>query len=215
MKRTFACLLTVLLILSFISVFSVVWANPCWADAPARPKSIIINSDGSIKPESSPIVRVGSVYTLTADIYNVSLIIKAADVVVDGAGFLLVGPGQNNNYLNRGYFVGISVVNLSTVILRNFVIKDYDYGVMIANSSSVQLVDSSVFERVYICNSSSNCLLTGNEFSRVELESSQNVVTLNNFTLSNSHLYVKGNTNQITNNIFNTSITVLSALQFM
>jgi hypothetical protein len=208
MKRTFnACLLAVLLLLSFICVFTgVVWANPVWANAPDVPQSIVINSDGSVEPESAPIVRVGSVYTLTADIYNASLIIKADNVVVDGAGFLLDGPGPNYNYRDRGYFVGVSVVNLNNVTLQNFVIKAYDYGVMIAYSSSVQLVDNSIFETVYICNASSTCLLAGNEFSRVELRNSNNVVTLNNFTLPNSCLYVEGNNNQITNNLFNATI---------
>jgi len=194
------------------SVFvGVVWANPVWADAPNVPKSIVINGDGSVEPASAPVERVGSVYTLTKDIYNSSLIIKANNVVVDGGGFLLDGPGQNYNYGDRGWFEGVSVVSLDNVTLKDFVIRGYDYGVMIAYSSGVQLVDSSVFETVYVCNASYGCLLKDNEFSRVELRSSQNVVTLNNFTLSNSGLYVEGDNNQITNNICTGGIFVVGS----
>lgn len=199
-------------VMFFVIVNSVficgVWANPVWVDAPDVPQLIIINRDGTVSPESAPIQRAGSVYTFTDDIFNSSLIIKADNVVVDGAGFLLEGTGHNGGYLNRGFFEGISVVGLFNVTLRNFVIKDYDYGVMIADSSMVQLIDNSIFETVFICNSSSSCLLTGNEFSRVELRSSYNRVTFNNFTLSNSGLYVEGDNNQITNNNCNGRIVV-------
>ena len=208
-----ACLsFTLFLLIVGLALAGLVSGDPFWADAPSQPTPIYIRSDGTIEPSSAPIQRSGSVYTFTGDALNSSLIVEADDVVVDGAGFLLQGNGRTGGYRDAdNYYVGISLTNRTNVTIKNTIIKEFDFGVMVASSSGISLVGNQVYEITRICNASSNCQLTDNSLSRVEVQSGLNIITNNNFTLSHSYLSIGGNNNTVNENLFHTTIQICEA----
>ncbi len=62
---------------------------------------IHIRANGSIDPADAPIQREGDNYTLTEDIHG-SIVVERDNVVVDGAGYALRGPGA---FDSKGIFL--------------------------------------------------------------------------------------------------------------
>ncbi|NLD66315.1 MAG: hypothetical protein GX648_07060 [Crenarchaeota archaeon] len=207
-SRTATTFFSVVLLVCIIFAYTLpepVAGNPLWEDAPPKPEQIYIQSDGAIEPSTVPIQRSGSTYTFTSSIFNASLIIKANDIVIDGAGFVLQGTGQNNGFQNI-FFEGISIANVQNVTVKQLEIRDFDFGLMITESSKISLVESEVFETIRIGSSSAECKITGNSLSRVEVQGTQNTISNNDFTLPNSHLHVENDGNTIDGNLIYGSI---------
>ena len=71
----------------------------------------MINSDGSITPANSSITHVGDIYTFTGDITG-SLTVHESNIVIDGNGFTLEGPGGMGIWLNQVNNVTIKNLNV-------------------------------------------------------------------------------------------------------
>ena len=190
-----------------LSLNGLALGNPIGLNPTPMPMKIYIRSDGTFEPSTAPLQKTGNTFTFINNILNASLIVEADNIVIDGAGFLLQGTGYNTYPKSEG----ISLVNLKNVTINNIVIKEFEFGVMLAHSSRISLVGNQIFEILRICNSSSDCQLIGNNLSRVEVQSSNNVIANNNFTLSNSHLHIEGNDNEVSDNLFHGSIRLASS----
>jgi len=119
--------------------------------------TIYIRADGSVDPPTAPIQRSGDLYTLTDDI-NASvdgIVIERNNMVLDGAGYFLQGPGNG---------IGIDLSSRSNVTIKNMRIKAFAFGIYLSSSlvNTVQgndITDSDVGIGLF---SSSNNILTEN-----------------------------------------------------
>lgn len=123
---------------------------------PPPPPHIYITSNGTVYPQSSPIQKSGSLYTITGNLTKYTLEVQKDNVIVNGAGYTLEGDFQNP---------GIVLQSRNNVTIKNMEIKNT--GITISNSSN-NVVFNNSFEI-------GTCVL--------DSTSSGNQVTKNNFTL--------------------------------
>ena len=153
--------------------------------------TIYIRPDGSIDPSTAPIKRVGNVYTLTDNIANnngTAIEVQKDNIVIDGAGFTLQGPGTPlplTDELTGG--IGIDISNGNNVTVENFLITNALVGIELENSASSQLIQNNITTYSYengidVFNSSNNAISNNNIVSYANLDGCQN----NGLDLSNS-----------------------------
>jgi parallel beta-helix repeat protein len=104
---------------------------------PFENQAIIIRGDGGIDPSGAPIGRRGDIYTLTGNIASDAdgLVIERDSVILDGAGFELLG-GQSGG-------VGINLTGRNNVTIKNLKIADFGCGALLDSSSGNTLCHSS------------------------------------------------------------------------
>jgi parallel beta-helix repeat protein len=149
--------LTLLLLLSFLvlglQTVIVVRANFKPAPLPA----VHITSTGDVS-NSSALVRSGVVYTFTGNWSTCVLEVERSNIVIDGAGFFIIGNGREN---------GIVLHGVSNVKISNVNIADTNAGIYLENCSDVTIDGCSVTggnHGVYL-NCSKNNAVSGNRLS--------------------------------------------------
>jgi parallel beta-helix repeat protein len=90
---------------------------------------ISIYGNGTISPAILPIERIGTLYYLTGDIYNLGISIDCDNIVLDGRNFSL----KTNGSLN-GEALSISAIN---VTIQNFVIDTVPVAVSLHGASGI------------------------------------------------------------------------------
>jgi hypothetical protein len=174
-----------ILALSFSALTNVMFVNYATANpiAPLHLPAIIINSNGTVTPETGYIHRAGNVYTLTADItQEYSVQIERSNIVFDGAGHTIdvAVPGLFNvdGYPAAYSDVGITLSDVNNVIVKNVTVF----------SSNIYTIS---------LHGSSNCLITGVQTGKyVRIRGS-----FNNITESNTGIAISaGSNNLITRN---------------
>ena len=80
MQKTELCTITILILL-ILSAVSVQFAK-----SQSTTNLININADGSIYPQTAPILRNGNIYKLTDNISG-SVAVHKSNIVIDGAGY--------------------------------------------------------------------------------------------------------------------------------
>jgi parallel beta-helix repeat protein len=142
------------------------------------PSSIFIHADGSIDPLTAPLLRDGYIYSLTDDVYasaTSGIVIERDDVVLNGAGYLLQGTGQNT---------GILVQERSNVTIKNMSIGGFAVGINLSDSSN----------NVIQANSISDCETGIGLFGF----SSDNTVSENNITAINGYgIHIESSSNNL------------------
>ena len=127
MKRSFVAAAFILM-LSFSALANLMFVDYATANfmvARLHLPEIIINSNGTVTPETGYIHRAGNVYTLTANITNeYSVQIERSNIVFDGAGHTIdvAVPGVFNvDGCNNGFYedVGITLSDVNNVIVKN------------------------------------------------------------------------------------------------
>jgi pectate lyase len=128
LKKSFAAA-AFILALSFsalTNVMSVNYANANFMVTRLHLPKIIINSNGTVTPETGYIQRTGNVYTLTANItQEYAVQIERSNIILDGAGhtidvavpgiFDVEGLCKNGMYTD----VGITLADVNNVIVKN------------------------------------------------------------------------------------------------
>jgi len=143
---------------------------------------IYITSNGNIEPLTNSIQRVGEVYRLKENLRNTTITIQCDNIVLDGAGFILSGYG------NQWYY-GISLSNKANVTIKNFYIKDFGKGISIVDSSLVTVVGNKIYCNVGVA-------LTSSNYSRIlanTLQCSDPLHGYGVYNLRSYHNTVKGN----------------------
>jgi parallel beta-helix repeat protein len=124
--------------------------------------TIYINSDGTITPSTVPIRRTGDVYKFTSSITDYGFDIQCNNIVIDGAGYTLLG---GNWYAPQ---TGIILHERSNVTIQNMVISGFNVGISINNSSN-NIIQANKITNAYfglqIANQSTNNTLSGNNLS--------------------------------------------------
>jgi parallel beta-helix repeat protein len=184
LRKSFAAA-AFILTLSFSALTNVMFVDYATANpiAPLHLPEIIINSNGTVTPETGYINRAGNVYTLTADITKeYSVWIKRSNIVFDGAGHTIdvevSGAFSVDGYPAAYSDVGITLSDVNNVIVKN-----------------VKVSSNNIYA-IYL-HGSSNCLITGVQTGKsVRIAGSSNTITE-----SNTRVYIfSGSNNLITRN---------------
>lgn len=102
-------------------------------------QTITIKADGSVEPAAAPIQRIGNTYTLTDDIYNVSIKVERNNIVLDGNNHVLQCSGNLRNL----FAVGLYWVNY-VVVTRVVISGGFAYGIFLVSSFNNDLVSNSI-----------------------------------------------------------------------
>jgi parallel beta-helix repeat protein len=170
--------------------------------------TIYIRADGSIDPPTANVILTDNVtYTFTDDNYA-SIVVERNGIVVDGAGYWLMGSGADDSR-------GIDLAGRRNVTVHNTFIGGFDFGVFLLNSSYSTIDNNTIMSTIdgIWLSSSSNIHVTGNTliangFSGILLlESPNNCVSDNKvtnnqygiFLWSSSNSSISGNTIAATN----------------
>ena len=179
-------LLLVFMSLLFLSLHStvLVWANFKPTPFPA----VRITSNGEVTPSSSLISRSGNVYTFTGNWTTCVLKVECSNIVIDGAGFFIVGNGVGQ---------GIGLYDVRRVSVLNVNVLDTNRGIYLEHCSDTTISGCSVTggnNGIYL-NASINNKLSDNQlisaYSGITLDHSGSNVLRNN-TIENSHQYGYG-----------------------
>ncbi len=167
----------------FIGVSHVDFAGANFVPTPVE--IVYIQPDGSVKPSTAPIARMGDTYTLTANISDSLIEVQRDGVVLDGAGFTLERKGEFT-YAKEG----VLLQGRTRVTIANFTFIDFSYGVRLSNSSG--------------------CAISGNTFSAVRYgiwisdHSTNNLISRN--VISQSWAFGHGHSAKYMNNYYGISI---------
>ena len=153
--------------------------------------TICIKPDGSIDPKTAPIQQVRNIYILTSNVASnneTALEVQKNNVVVDGAGYRLQGPGTQRSLtdaLTGG--IGIDISSANNVTVENFLITHALVGIEFENSTNSQLIQNKITTYSYenaidVFNSSNNIISNNNIVSYANLDGCQN----NGIDLTNS-----------------------------
>ena len=97
---------------------------------------VTIKNDGSIDPSTVPIIRNGTVYTLTGNIDGYELHIECPSIVFDGVGYLITGTGGSGAGGGSGPGI-ILTATAAGVTIKNVRIKWFSFGISIYSSDNV------------------------------------------------------------------------------
>ncbi|MDH5451595.1 MAG: right-handed parallel beta-helix repeat-containing protein, partial [Candidatus Bathyarchaeota archaeon] len=147
MSRKLVLLMTLTLLIGILGV--AVQVHKVEATA-----TIYIRADGTVEG-TDKIQRDDDVYTLTDNI-NDSVVVERDDIVVDGAGYTLQGPGA----LVYGS-KGIDLTGRSNVTIKNMEIEAFEFGIFLWESSNNSISGNTLTNNgggIYLWQSSKNTL---------------------------------------------------------
>lgn len=153
MKKTAAALIILFATLLVIQ-FETAYADTAGT---ANIIPIYIKEDGSVEPSTAPIQHEGNVYSLTENIQNANITIQCNNIILNGAGFNLQGPGENSSNLAA---VSLTCTN---VTVFNFSITGWGVGVLGVNDNNT--IQSNIFltNHYDVAVYASNYMITGNQ----------------------------------------------------
>ena len=120
--------------------------------------AVIIRANGTVDPLTAPINRNGSIYTLTANIFNDGdgIIIERDNVTLDGGGYALQGTGSG---------VGVFLLGRSNVTIRNLLVESRLYGISLDHSTNIRILECSTEGGkfgIWLSESSNNSIVGNN-----------------------------------------------------
>jgi parallel beta-helix repeat protein len=197
MKRikVFIAVFFVLLIASSFFDVKIACANPS-IELP----TIVINADGSVKPDTVPITRNGNIYSLTGNISNYQIIIDCGNIILDGAGFTII---DNNNVFDTSMDMRLDGNN---VTVRNLNLISCYQGICVSGSDCKIVSNSLDCGHLCLWMSCSNNQVTNNVFNNdigIFLEGEANVISGNRFYNNWCIEISDGKNNVISDNFFN------------
>ena len=218
LRKSFAAA-AFILALSFsalANVMSVDYATANFMVTRLHLPEIIINSNGTVTPETGYIHRAGNVYTLTTNITREYAVqIERSGIVFDGAGHTIdvAVPGVFNvDGCKNGMYedVGITLLNVNNVIVKN--VKVYSnniYTIYLYGGSKCKIIGVTTNKLVRISGSFNN--ITESNVGIAIFAGSSNLITRSNI----SDLLVGGPSNMFfKNNFYLTDYPGLSAENF-
>ncbi len=125
MKRTALALTAIITLL-----FSAIPITPCVKLVSAQ-TLITIKADGSVSPSTPAIQQIGDLYILTSDIGGID--IERSNMTLDG-----------NGHTHQGGVGGITLKSVENVTVKNFIIKDCQYGVYLNECSNITVSNNTI-----------------------------------------------------------------------
>jgi len=175
----------------------------------AETGTIYIRPDGSVDPPTAPIQRDGDIYTFTDNIYD-SIVIERNNIRIDGAGYILQGPGA----LTQPYSYGFSLSNINNVTIEGMTIRDWSRAVSLYYSSDNTISGNYItgnYRGIYGEYSSFNLIvensILNNGYDGVALwQSSKSCIVRNRITNNTYYGIVFGLSTNINNTILENTI---------
>jgi len=97
--------------------------------------TIYIRADGSVEG-TDKIERVGEYGYIFTDNINDSIVVERDNIVIDGAGYTLQGPGISGT--------GIYVSERQNVTIKNTGIRSFEYGIRLSSSSNNTIFENRI-----------------------------------------------------------------------
>lgn len=151
--------------------------------------TVYIRADGSIEPSTAPITRENNVYTLTGDLTNTTIKIERDDIILDGAGYSIIGNDIQ-------FHAGVEISNRTGITVRNLGIKEFGTGIVMENASKNTLTENKITTYVaFRLDSADNNTIACN--TAVSLDygivgtGSYNQITDNNFSSDSGDGYAR------------------------
>ena len=120
MKRTALALILGVILLVTLGLQT---ANVATANFVVYMPYIIINSDGTVTPETEFINQTGNVYTLTGNLtQKYAIKIQCSNIIFDGAGYIINGTATTYAGFSN---VGISLENVKNVTVKNVTVSGF------------------------------------------------------------------------------------------
>jgi parallel beta-helix repeat protein len=140
-RKTVSGITVTLLLVSMVTLaFSIQPAKADWTWT----ETIHIRADGSVKPDTAPILTVDNItYTFTDNIVgdvplgSSAIVVERDNIVVDGAGYTLQGTGDGE---------GINMTLRSNVTIKDIEIKGFDFGIRFINASNNGVFGNSLID---------------------------------------------------------------------
>ena len=162
--------------------------------------TIYIKAYGGVVPSQAPIQIDGNVYTFKDNIFD-SIVVERNNIVIDGAGYALLGKGDEN---------GITLSNRTNVTIKNMEIRKFYKGIYLEYSSNNSIYGNNIANNgngIWLFESSNNNIsgnsIKGNGFHGIYLNdfSNYNNIFRNNITnnVASIHFY-RSSRNIITGN---------------
>ncbi len=136
--------------------FSLAAAN--FMPPPPELPHVYIRGGGNVDPATLPIQRVGEVYFLTGNIFNLTLEVQRGNIILDGAGHTFQGNGSG---------IGIILHTAGNVTIRNLKMTSFRMGIDVENSSGNKVTENEIANSelgIWLNNASSN-QITGNQIT--------------------------------------------------
>ena len=151
---------------------------------------VSINADGSVQPSIAPIEIAGNVYTLTANI-SASMFVHRSNIVIDGAGYALLGNGGTGIDLTNNITQVPSLQAIWNVTIKNLAVLGFHFGINTNGGGNDTLYNNCVVASMsddagavsfWDCggNNVSYCNLIGQTAIDMQFGSSHNTITKNN-----------------------------------
>src|SRR5271157_3197207 len=179
-KKIVSPIMMILLVLSMFTLLSCI--QPVRAQG-----TIYINADGTIDPPTAPISTEDYItYTFTGNITADSILIERNNIVVDGAGYTMQGPGGAED--------GIFSTS-SNITIKSTNIKNYGFGITLLssnyNSISGNNITANTYDGIWLGYSSCYNSVIGNNITNdrsgitINHASNYNTIYGNNITANN------------------------------
>jgi|GEM_PF-1349517 parallel beta-helix repeat protein len=207
--------------LIFIIILSLLNLSISFKPVKGYQGSITIEADGSINPKDAPIETSDKVtYKLTDHIFTDSFAINIlrSNIVLDGAGYTIIGSGNFSGILVngknvaikniniRGFFSGISARGDNCIITKNKIEENNGHGIEVIKNSNCIITENILTNNkelgIYASKVSSIIIFKNNiEKSNIGiqlLESANSIIIDNNFMLIQYDSISVGTSNNIT-----------------
>ena len=173
MKKALVSLLILFVVLSALRL-DVSRANPL---NPSDVSPIYIRSDGSIEPSTAPIQHNGSIYTLTDNIQNCNITIQRNNIILNGSGLNLQGPGREIYNMAAIYLActNVTIFNFHILNWSLGVIGAFDNNTIQSNYFSNNIYDVAVY--------ASNYKIIGNQIGPERIVGNNNTISQNQIVL--------------------------------
>ncbi|MCW4046933.1 MAG: right-handed parallel beta-helix repeat-containing protein [Candidatus Bathyarchaeota archaeon] len=142
--------------------------------------TVYIRADGSIEPSTALIAIENNVYTLTGDLTNTTIKIERDGIILDGAGYAIIGNDIQ-------FHAGVDISNRTGITVKNVVINQFGTGILMENASKNTLKENKITS-TYIAFNMDNA--------------DSNIIVSNTAVTLDYGIFGTGSYNQITDNNF-------------
>ena len=137
--------------------------------------AIYINADGSVSG-TSMIQQDGNIYRLKGSIFDSPITVLCNNIILDGEGFALQGPG--------GYPTPAAInLTCTNVVVQNFIVEGWEVGILGANSNNVIASNNVTDNERDIAVYANGYKITGNYMS--DADYAVRIIGNNNIILQN------------------------------
>ena len=142
---------------------------------------ICLRHDGSIEPQTVPIERTGNLYKLTSNIVHYTIEIQRDNIVLDGAGYSILGNASRIKGYDEGNN-GVTVNGRNNVNITRVNFEQGDTGIRISGSTNISVLDNTFSNGLLtgiILQDSAQVLIENNEFKDLQTDIEVPSVRLN------------------------------------